>query len=290
MFTLDQVRCFVAVAEELHFGRAAERLQMTQPPLSRQIQKLERSMRVQLFERTQRRVLLTPAGEVFLRASREMLALAEQAPQSTLAVAEGFEGNIQLGFTAGAAIAVLGDLLAQVSDQLPKVHLELSEMVTGDQVAALKAGQIDLGIARPPFDSNQVESKLILAEDLVLVVPEDSEWGRDGGGITEAQLKSLPVIMNSPIRARYFYDLIVRKFSIDHHKVAYVVTQVATVLSLVRAGRGVAFVPASTRMLMTEGVRYVDLGAPGRGAVELYLVWSSSNSNPALRRALSILK
>jgi len=290
MFTLDQVRCFVAVAQELHFGRAAERLNMTQPPLSRQIQKLERSMRVQLLERTPRNVVLTAAGEVFLRASIELLDLADQAPQSALSVAQGYEGSIQLGITVGAAVSVLGDILKRTSESLPKVHLELLEMVTGDQVDSLRSGKIDLGIVRPAFDPVEFHSQILITEDLVLAVPSESDWGRDGAVVTSKELKRAPVIMQSPKQARYFYDLILRKFEIDHNNITHVVTQAVTMLALVSEGRGVAFLPASSQALTVEGVRYVSLDESGKDVVELHAIWNPSNSNPALWRLLSALK
>src|SRR3954463_13556979 len=113
--TLDQVRSFVAVAEELHFGRAADRLRMTQPPLSRQIQKLERAVGAQLLERDSRRVALTAAGEAVLGEARRMLALADAAPEVARRVSAGSSGLLRLGFTAASTFGVLGDLLNRIA-------------------------------------------------------------------------------------------------------------------------------------------------------------------------------
>ena len=152
-FTLEQLRGFVAVADELHFGRAAERLQMTQPPLSRQIQKLEAAVGAQLLDRDNRRVSLTPAGEAFLMEARRILALADAAPNLARRVSSGSRGVVRIGFTAASTFGVLGELLNQVARELPEVHLDLSEMVTREQVAALSSEELDLGLARPPFDA-----------------------------------------------------------------------------------------------------------------------------------------
>lgn len=289
MFTLDQIRCFVAVAEELHFGRAAERLQMTQPPLSRQIQKLERSLQVTLLDRDHRTVELTAAGRVFLAESRELLAAASRAPAAARSIASGQEGVVRIGFTAAAGFGVLGELLTSISEALPRITLELSELVSRQQAAALLEGSLDLGLARPPFDAETFESHLLLAEDLVLAVPAGHPLTQLRGGIGEADLRGLPLIMHSPLTARYFYDLIVRLFSIDHAQVVHTVGQITTMVALVRAGRGVAFVPASARLLGVDGVQYLGLNERARGAVQLHVIWNQGNSNPALQRVLGLL-
>ncbi|HWH99681.1 MAG TPA: LysR family transcriptional regulator, partial [Propionibacteriaceae bacterium] len=133
MFTLDQVRAFVVVAEELHFGRAAERLRMTQPPLSRQIQKLEGAVGVRLFERDNRKVELTTAGETFLTEARRILALASSALEQAQRIQAGSAGTVRIGFTATSAFGVLTSLLNLVSEAYPDIHLELFEMVTREQ-------------------------------------------------------------------------------------------------------------------------------------------------------------
>src|SRR5687768_6515598 len=134
MMTLDQVRAFVAVAEELHFGRAADRLNMTQPPLSRQIQKLERAVGVSLLQRDNRRVVLTDAGAAFLEEARRMLTIAETAGDRARRIESGAAGTLGLGFTAVSAIGMLGALLRQLSDHLPDVDVILHERVTAGQV------------------------------------------------------------------------------------------------------------------------------------------------------------
>ncbi|WP_313816689.1 LysR family transcriptional regulator [Citricoccus sp.] len=290
MFTLDQIRCFVAVAEELHFGRAAERLQMTQPPLSRQIQKLERSLQVTLLNRDHRTVELTAAGVAFLAESRELLAAAQRAPAAARSIASGQEGIVRIGFTAAAGFGVLGELLTAISETLPRVTLELSELVTRHQAASLLEGSLDLGLARPPFDAETFESHLLLAEDLVLAVPSGHPLTEVRGGVGEADLRGVPLIMHSPLTARYFYDLIVRMISIDHGQVVHTVGQITTMVALVRAQRGVAFVPASARMLGVDGVRYLELGPVAQGAVQLHALWHQHNANPALRRVLDLLE
>lgn len=290
MFTLDQIRCFVAVAEELHFGRAAERMQMTQPPLSRQIQKLERNLRVVLLDRDHRTVELTAAGRAFLAESRELLGAAERAPAAARSIASGQEGIVRIGFTAAAGFGILGELLTSISEALPRVSLELSERVTRQQASALLEGSLDLGLARPPFDAETFNSHLLLAEDLMLAVPAGHPLTALRGPVRHEDLQGVPLIMHSPLTARYFYDLIVRMFPIDHGQVVHTLGQITTMVALVRAHRGVAFVPSSARMLGVDGVRFLPLGAEAQGAVHLHAIWHQHNANPALRRVLEVLE
>ena len=136
---------FIAVAEELHFGRAAERLNMTQPPLSRQIQKLERSVGAELLERDNRKVQLTAAGHAFLEDARRLLALAERAPVTARRIASGRSGHCASASPRPAGFSILGPLLEEISAMLPDVDIDLQEMVTGEQIQALQNGRTGSG-------------------------------------------------------------------------------------------------------------------------------------------------
>ena len=161
MFDLSQLRCFVTVAEELHFGRAAARLNMTQPPLCRQIQVLEHIIDAPLLERTSRSVRLTPAGRSFLPEARRILKLAESAAQVARRIALGKTGSLKIGFTAAAAYGFLPDLIAACRARLPEVDFSLKEMVSGDQLEALASGQIDAGLLRPPIARPEFATKRV---------------------------------------------------------------------------------------------------------------------------------
>src|SRR6478609_6465886 len=203
MFTFDQLAGFIAVAEELHFGRAAERLNMTQPPLSRQIQKLERSVGVDLLERDNRKVQLTHAGMAFLDEARRLLALAERAPVAARRIASGRSGLLRIGFTAASGLSILGPLLEEISTRLPDVDIDLQELVSGEQIQALQTGELDFGLARPPFDEEVFDSHLLYRESLVLAVPSGHRLARLGREIDNDELKDEPIIMHSPLQARY---------------------------------------------------------------------------------------
>jgi DNA-binding transcriptional LysR family regulator len=290
MFTLDQIRAFVVVAEELHFGRAAERLQMTQPPLSRQVQKLERALGVRLFERDNRRVELTTAGETFLTEARRILALASSALEQAQRIQAGSAGTVRIGFTAVSTFSVLTSLLNLVSEAYPDIHLDLFEMVTGEQISKLIDGELDLGLARPPFDKTAFASRLLYREDLLLAIPSGHRLSHLDRPVTAEDLVNEPLIMYSPIKARYFYDLVVRLFPIASENIVHTVSQVLTMLWLVAGGRGIAFVPASSSRLGIPGVtlRSID-GQPTR-PVELHLLWSRESRNPALYTVLDCLR
>jgi DNA-binding transcriptional LysR family regulator len=169
---LRQLRYFVTVAEELHFGHAAERLKMTQPALSKQIMVLEKELNVQLLTRTKRVVALTHAGQVFLERARFLLAQTEATIQSTQRTARGEEGQLTIGVTAPATQTVLPDLLRAYRDRFPKVELKLSLLGVESQVNALNQGHIDLGFVHPPIDMRGLELYNIHEEDYVAVLPE----------------------------------------------------------------------------------------------------------------------
>lgn len=289
MFTLDQLRGFVAVAEELHFGRAAERLSMTQPPLSRQIQKLERTVGAQLLERDKRRVTLTAAGVAFLHEARRLLTLAAQAPQTARRISEGSTGTVRIGFTAASTNSALVDVLDTMTAALPGVAVDLAEMVTREQLGALDREEIDLGLARPPFDPELYSSHPLVREDLIVAVHADHRLARRGRAVTLDEIAAEPLIVHSPTQARYFSDLVVRHIPIDHARVQHTVSQILTMLWLVAGRRGIAFVPESARRLNIDDVRFLPIEGLPSDLVELHLLWRSDHQNPALRRAIHVL-
>ncbi|MEE2521971.1 LysR family transcriptional regulator [Pseudarthrobacter sp. J75] len=290
MFTFDQLAGFIAVAEELHFGRAAERLNMTQPPLSRQIQKLEKTIGAELLERDNRKVQLTQAGQTFLEEARRLMALAERAPITARRIASGRTGFLRIGFTAASGFSILGPLLEEFGQILPGVDLDLQELVTGEQLNGLLTGELDLGLARPPFDQETFDSHLLYRESMVLAVPSTHPLAQLTRDITPEDFKDEPLIMHSPTQARYFYDLVVRTLPIRHGNVVHTVSQILTMVSLVAARRGVAFVPHSATLLGIKGVEFLPLAGADDEQVELHAIWNRRITNPALARLLRDLE
>ena len=225
--------------EELHFGRAAERLHMTQPPLSRQIQQLETELGVQLIDRTTRSVTLTPAGVAFLPDARRILQLAESASLTVKRVPAGDLGTVVVGFTAASAHAVLPLLLDAHAEQLPDVKLDLREMVTAVQIEGLMTGETRPGHG-PPADQAAgpgVSPPPARAADR-RACPSRTRWQSWVSQLTVNDLDGQDVIMYSPVQARYFNELLISTFTIAGATPRYVqyVTQVHTMLVLVRSG------------------------------------------------------
>lgn len=296
--TLDQVRCFIAVAEELHFGRAADRLAMTQPPLSRQIQRLERSVGAALLDRDNRRVLLTPAGAAFLEDCYRVLSALDGATGHALSVARGSAGTLRLGFTAVSAISILGPLLGLLARELPNVEVVLQEAVTGIQVDGIRRGELDLGLARPPFDTASLESRVVAREPLRAVVPAAHPLAGVTAPLGPDAFDGLPVISYHPQRAQYFHELTVRFLFNGHPRITQRVQQILTAVLLVAAGQGVALVPASATALRVDGVIYKRLTDVGGGhpdsdparPVELHAIWRRGELSPMLEQVLPLIE
>ena len=296
--TLDQVRCFVAVAEELHFGRAAQRLAMTQPPLSRQIQKLERAVGATLLERDNRRVELTGAGAAFLDEAYRMLNLVDSAGDLARRVDAGTAGVVRLGFTAVSAISVLGPLLRRLTAALPDVEVLLSERVTNAQVDGIRRAELDIGLARPPFDTGFLASQVVLREPLIAVVPADHPLASASRPLAPSDFDGQPVIGYHPQQSRYFHELQVRFLTNAHPRVEQRVHQVLTAMLLVAAGRGLAVAPASAASLHVEGVVLKELvhgggdtqlDADPERPVELHAIWPRTAVTPVVRRVLDVI-
>ncbi|MDG4859128.1 LysR substrate-binding domain-containing protein [Streptomyces sp. T-3] len=288
MFTLAQLTNFVAVAEELHFGRAAERLQMTQPPLSRQIQLLEGYLGVQLFDRTNRSVRMTPAGRAFLHEARRILRQAEQATLAVRQVSTGEAGSIAIGFTAASAYAMLDRLLDTARLAMPGVEIVLREMVTRDQFEALAESSLDLGLVRPPVTDPDLGSRTAAQERLVAALPAGHALAEGREPLDIAAFDGQDVLMYSPIEARYFHEQLISVFRAA--RIAPVFTQylsqVHSILALVNGGWGIALVPETAASLRYAGVVFRDVRLAAPAPVELMLAWRRSNDNPALHALL----
>lgn len=283
MFELSQLRCFVAVAEELHFGRAAARLNMTQPPLSRQIQILERILDVALLERSNRTVRLTPAGHSFLAEARRLLKLAESAALLAKRVARGKAGSINIGFTAASAYSYVPQLVAACRRELPEVEIALKEMVSGDQLKRLDSGEIDVGLLRPPVPRTGLRAFRVCAEAMIAAVPAGHPLAR-AEAISLEDLAIEPFITYAPYEARYFHDLVVELFTRAGLVPDYVqhLAQIHSILAMVHSGVGVSIVPEAAVSLHFSGVALRPLTLPQQRKAELYFVSREDNDNPLL--------
>lgn len=277
-----QLRCFVTVAEELHFGRAAERLCMTQPPLTRHIQLLEHALGVQLFERTSRSVRLTAAGRVFLIDARRIIGFTEQAAASARRVSRGEGGRVTIGFTAVSGYTLVPDVISAAREALPDIAVVLKEMVSVDQLEALGARTIDLGFVRPLAGHAAVQYELLAREPLLLALPVGHRLARPGP-VAASDLHHERFIMYAQNEGKYFYDLIVGLFGNSGVQPDYVqhLGQTHSILGLVRARLGVAIVPASARQFHSEALVFKPLWRDDVFA-DTYLAWHPGHGNPAL--------
>ncbi|MEV7691578.1 LysR substrate-binding domain-containing protein [Streptomyces bungoensis] len=288
MFTLAQLTSFVAVAEELHFTRAAERLNMTQPPLSRQIQLLENDLGVQLLDRTNRTVRLTPAGRTFLTEARRILNQSEHAALAVHRVSTGETGAIAVGFTAASAYSALGSLLETAQAALPGVEILLQELVTRDQLEALGDGSLDLGLARPSATGPDLVSRPAVREGLVAALPAGHRLAAGTGPMHVEDLTGEDFLMYSPIEARYFHELLVNVLRTVGAQpvVTQYLTQVHSMLALVNGGWGIALVPEGAVRMRYGGIVFRPVDLPEPQPVELDYVWREGNDNPALKALL----
>jgi DNA-binding transcriptional LysR family regulator len=289
--SMERIRAFVVVAEELHFGRAAVRLHLTQPPLSRQIMLLEQEVGVSLLDRRGRTVKLTPAGRVFLTEARRILRLAEESTLAVRRIPDGDGGTLVVGFTAVSVHGYVQSFLRRAGRELPHVDLVLREQVTAEQVEAIAAGDIDLGFVRPPVARSGLLSRVVHSERLLLAVPAGDPLGDAGEPADAGQLDGRDLVMYSPVESRYFYELLRDVTARARARPRYVqyVSQVHTMLALVQAGVGLAIVPESATAMHPDGVVFVSLADGQSPAVELAAAWRADADNPALSRALELL-
>jgi len=282
---MERLRKFVVVAEESHFGRAAERLRMAQPPLSQQIKALEAEMGVTLFRRTTRKVELTAAGERFLPRARSILAAVDDAVTEAGQVADGMLGRIAIGFTGSATYDLLPSLVRVLRADLPGIELDIhGEMLTPDQVTALTEGSLDLGLLRPPVRSSAVEVHVLRREPLIAVLPEHHALAARSR-VQLSDLKDDPFITYPSHRRSVVYEAVMDACQRagfvpgNVHEVA----ETSTLVSFVAAGLGVALVPASVQHLRITGATYLPLAGTTQ-EVELALATRAGETSPLVAR------
>jgi DNA-binding transcriptional LysR family regulator len=290
VYTLVQLTQFVAVAEEMHFGRAAERLHMTQPPLSRQMQLLEKDLHVLLFDRSSRAIKLTRAGRAFYADARRLLQQADRAALSVRKAWAGQSGVLRVGFTGGSVHSGLAAVLKASRREIPDVELDLRELVTMAQLEALSNGVLDIALIRPPVTRPDLLSRNLIRERLIIAMPKNHALAQQET-VEVAQLDGIDLIMFNPIESRYFFELVsavLHAASVAPVMVQYMV-QIHSILAVVNLDWGVALVPESASKMEFENVEYRRLKLALPAEVELDLVWRASDENPVLDRLLPAL-
>ena len=264
---LRQLRYFVAVAEELHFRRAAERLHISQPPLSQQIRALEDELGFALLIRTRRRVELTPAGEAFLRDARALLGELDGAVATARRIDAGQTGRLRIGFVGSALLSIVPGTVERFRASRPGVAIELRERSTVDQLRAVSAGVIDVGLVRPPIDDESgLRAEIVLRERTVAALPTAHPLA----ALARVPLRRLavePLVLFPREQAPGFHDLLIEALAAAGSPAGPRVIQYApemlTIIGLVATGLGVSLVPASVSRLALDGVAYRPVvGAP----------------------------
>lgn len=291
---LRQLRYFIAVAEEMHFGRAAVRLHMTQPPLSQTIQSLEAALGTQLFARTQRSVALTPAGLALLPEARRIVLQTGALPDLAQRAASGATGNLSLAFVSTADYSVLPPFLREFCAAYPQVQIDLREATTDVQLDDLEQGRIDVGLLIPPMPDKmkaQLEYAAVLSEPLILAAPEGLKALSGDAPMALKNLPDMPLIIFPRRIAPAFHDAILACLHDAglSPRIGQEAIQMQTIVGLVSAGMGFALVPQSVSNLKRPGVEYKSLsGKPP--LVETGLAWRRDNTSPVLRAFLELLR
>lgn len=293
---LRHLRYFVAVAEELHFGRAARRLHMAQPPLSQQIRALESELGVTLFDRTQRSVALTAAGRVLLEGAYQTLALVDRTVQATQQAARGERGRLRIGLVSSAAFSNLPAIMRAFGRRAPEVTMELQELTTPGLLRALEEGAIDVGFFRLeegqmlPEQAVELCHEGVMREAYVVALPE------------QHPLAARPVVPLADLAGEDFvmfprrlnpglHDLITRHCraaGFEPH-ITQEATLMQTLVSLVAGGLGVTFIPASMEALRMGGVVYRPLAESGL-ETRLQAVWRCDDTHPVLQAFLATMR
>jgi len=263
---IRQLRYFQAVAQEMNVTRAAEKLHMAQPPLSRQIRALEDELGVLLFERTGRSLRLTEAGRFLLEHSLQLTARFQEIAEATRRIGQQGRRWFGVGFVPSTLYGFVPELIRRLRGADRRVEVGLSELTTLQQMEALKAGRIDIGFGRILFDDPDIERKVLMAEPLVAVVAHSHPLARRARpGVRAAELAAQPFILY-PARPRPSYaDHVLGLFRAAGHGLDVIqeANELQTAIGLVAAGLGVTVVPASVQRLQREDIAYLPLDSSG---------------------------
>jgi LysR family hca operon transcriptional activator len=287
---LRHLRYFVAVAEELNFSRAAQRLHIAQPALSNQIKALENELAVQLLERTRRMVRLTEAGRTLLADARPLLAGAQTAELHARGAQKGEFGTIHIGYVLTAANARLASIIKSFRQDYPNIVPDLAQLPTGAQVTGLKNRQLDIGFVRPPVKAPELETEVIAEEKMVLAVSSGDPLARKKR-LSWQDLDGRTVLSVHPAVANYYYEsffavcrqqkvrLALGPYSQDIH----------SNLWLVSTGYGVTPITESAREFASPNLAFCDLPADGP-SIQTLLAWRRDNGSPVLANFLRTVR
>lgn len=288
---LRHLKYFQAVAEELHFGKAAVRLKMAQPPLSLQIRQLEEEMGVALFLRTKRSVELTEEGKVFLEKVYPLFESLDKAIETVKMVSRGEVGEIVIGFIATAAYDILPIIIKHYRIQYPGIHVVLKQLTTSEQLKALQEGTIHIAILSEPKESNEINFELIRKEPLVVALPKEHSLAAKTSSIELINLSNEPFVLTRRTANQNYYDAVINCCYQEGFspQIEQETGEMSTVISLVAAGIGIALVPASMQLLLQNDVVYQKIKNNKFNTVTAF-AWRSENQSPIVHAFIDLVK
>ncbi|UUU19455.1 LysR family transcriptional regulator [Streptomyces sp. DSM 40750] len=287
---LPQLHAFVVLAEELHFGHAAARLGIAQPPLSQQIRRLEEKVGHALFHRAPGAVTLTPAGRQLLPVARRTLTDLADGLAAARAVGSGRTGRLRIGFAASLALTLLPGLLRTFRQRFPDVELDIHEMTTAPQIAALHDKTIDMGLLRePPDGETELGFKTVLTEPFVAVLPSTHPLAAERT-VSVGQLADSPFVLLPRAVGPQLHDRITGLCTAAGFtpRVAQHAVEWQTVCALVEAGLGVSLAPASIRRIRLKGVAFRGI-EPRTARTRVAVAWRENDPNPLVANLLATI-
>lgn len=285
---LRHLRYFIAVAEELHFGKAAERLNISQPPLSQQIKQLEKQINTTLFYRTNRNVELTEAGKAFYKHAVKILNQINIAQEDARSVAEGENGILKVGFSGTITLNVLPEIIKTSQKYHPGIALQLLSLTTSQQIAALEQRQIDIGFLVPPVESSLISTKKLQDEEYIICLPENHRLAHKDK-INVADLKNDSFISTSRDAGVGYFDTIDNIFKDAGFtpRISQIANDQLTMVSFVASGLGVVIIPKAAESLTIDGVIYKELHKPYTKVNSI--AWNKENTRPVVQKFLNLV-
>jgi len=286
------LRQFIAVAEELHYGRAAQRVGIAQSPLSQAIQKLEAYLGVALFVRNKRMVALTPAGRVFLEDAYQWLKYEQVAVERVRSASHGEIGQLSVGFIGSAGYGFMPDLVSRFRQMHPRVRLRLTEMTTKDQLEQLKMRYFDAGLLRTPLpqDEPQIETWHYQSDRLMVALPKSHPLaGKKRIALRDLARESFAAFSREKVPAAHVQFVAACEAAGFYPNIEQECSQVASIICLVAAGVAVAVVASNLTWLMHPKVAYVPLDDRTLSQ-DIAIAWRRGNDNPVLGSFLEVAR